>query len=277
MRPLANTSTVMNTSNKLSLIDIGANLGHNSFNDDLPKIITDARQVGVETIIVTGTSVESSRKALRLSQQYPGYLYSTAGIHPHDAKLFNDETEEQLKQIASHQEVKAMGEMGLDFYRNFSPRGIQEKVLEAQFEIASRARLPVFLHQRDAHDSFLNILKNHRDSILRGVVHCFTGSREELHAYLDLDMYIGITGWVCDERRGRHLHELLKEIPVNRLMLETDAPYLLPRTVTPKPKTRRNEPRNLVYVLETVASCLHIPASELAKNSSKNARNFFEL
>ena len=136
---------------------------------------------------------------------------------------------------------------------------------------------PLFLHQRDAHDRFLPILQEVRDQLGHLVVHCFTGTRDELHDYLDMDLYIGITGWICDERRGYDLHPLLKDIPEDRLMLETDAPYLLPRNIKPKPSSRRNEPANLTYVVAMVSHCLGKSPASVALQTSNNARDFFAL
>jgi TatD DNase family protein len=259
------------------LIDIGVNLGHESFDHDREQVITDARRAGVEAMIVTGTSVESSDKAAALAALLPGFLYSTAGIHPHDASGFGSDSCAQLREIAESAQVVAIGEAGLDFNRDFSPRPRQQVAFSEQLALATQTGLPVFLHQRDAHDTFLAILKEQRDALSRGVVHCFTGTREELYDYLDLDMYIGITGWVCDERRGLHLQELLHDIPAGRLLLETDAPYLLPRNMLPKPAGRRNEPGYLPWVLQMVAQCLGQAPDLVAARTTANARTFFAL
>ena len=267
----------MPQSKPYSLIDIGANLGHASFDHDREAVINQAKAAGVSAIIVTGTSVEASQKAIELAAQHPGFLFSTAGVHPHDATSFTSQTPEQLRALAKQPHVVAIGETGLDFYRDFSPHAAQEYAFAEQLKLAVEMQMPVFLHQRDAHIRFLPILKEQRDALCGGVVHCFTGTREELHDYLDLDMYIGITGWVCDERRGQHIQELLQNIPHNRLLLETDAPYLMPRTVKPKPASRRNVPENLVWVLAMVAACLQLPEAEVASFSSRNAIDLFNL
>ncbi len=260
-----------------SLIDIGANLGHESFAHDREEIITHAKAAGLRSIIVTGTSVSSSMVAADLASQHPGYLFSTAGVHPHDATGFTSDTAGQLEALTQQPQVVAVGETGLDFYRNFSPPAVQEIVFAEQLALAVKVQLPVFLHQRDAHARFFAILKEQRDSLHHGVVHCFTGTREELHDYLDLDMYIGITGWVCDERRGQHVQELLQDIPLNRLLLETDAPYLMPRNIKPKASGRRNVPANLTWVLAMVATCLRMPEAEVANITSTNAIDLFKL
>ncbi len=259
------------------LIDIGANLGHESFRDDLQEVLSNAQKSGIKHILLTGCNEQSSQDALALAQTNPQLLSSTAGVHPHDAKQVDSSTMQTIKQLCSHNAVKAVGETGLDFNRDYSPRPIQEKVYAQQLELACELSMPVFLHERDAHKRFYGILKEYRDRLKRGVVHCFTGSKEALYSYLDLDLFIGITGWVCDERRGKHLHPLLKEIPLNRLMIETDAPYLLPRSIKPKTKSRRNEPKYLPHILHTIARCLQIEREILAHHTSANACEFFAL
>jgi len=173
--------------------------------------------------------------------------------------------------------VRAVGECGLDFNRDFSPRPQQEKVLEEHLALAVELQLPVFLHERDANQRLLEILKDYRDHLPAAVVHCFTGEQAALFSYLDLDLHIGITGWICDERRGTHLHPLVREIPRGRLMLESDAPYLLPRTLRPKPKNGRNEPAYLPEVLREVALHRNETMEDLALHSTACARRFFGL
>lgn len=263
--------------NPPELIDIGLNLGHDSFDHDRGAVLQAARDAGVVQMVLTGTSVDSSNKAASLAMEHPGILFSTVGVHPHEAAYFTPNTSAQLHRMSQLPQVVAIGETGLDFFRDFSPRDLQEAAFAEQLELGAMTRLPVFLHQRDAHTRFLPMLKERRDRLSRAVVHCFTGTRDELFDYLDLDCYIGITGWVCDERRGLHVQELLKDIPPDRLLLETDAPYLQPRTIRPKAHNRRNEPANLVWVLAKVAECLQKPAAEIAALTTHNARVFFTL
>lgn len=261
----------------MQLIDIGANLSHESFRSDLDAVIQRAHDAGVAQIVVTGASEEESSAAWEIAAQRPGVLFSTAGVHPHLARDWRGSTENVIRALAAHPQVVALGEAGLDFNRDFSPRGQQCEVFEAQLEIAADVGLPVFMHERDAHKRFVEILKPWRDRLSRAVLHCFTGTAEELHAYLDLDLHVGVTGWICDERRGLHLRELVSRIPLDRMMLESDAPYLLPRDLEPKPKTRRNEPMHLRHILETVAACAGIPAETLAEATTRSARRFFDL
>ena len=226
----------------MQLVDIGANLSHESFGHDLPAVLERARAHGVARMVVTGASHEGSEQALALAQAHPGVLYATAGVHPHHAVDYDDATDARLRELALQPAVRAVGETGLDYHRNYSPREVQLQVFERQLRIAAELGKPLFLHQRDAHAEFLALLKRYRPRVPAAVVHCFTDTREALRDYLALDCHIGITGWICDERRGTHLREIVREIPANRLMLETDAPYLLPRTVRPQPSHRRNEP-----------------------------------
>ena len=258
------------------LIDIGINLGHESFDHDRSAVLEAAWEAGLVAMILTGTCLHASQKASALASTHPR-LYSTAGVHPHDAASWRKDTSDALRTLLALDHVVAVGETGLDYYRDFSPRDQQRAALCAQLELAVETRLPVFLHQRDAHVDFLPILTEYRSSLSRAVVHCFTGTRDELEDYLALDMHIGITGWVCDERRGIHLAEMLKDIPKDRLMIETDSPYLLPRTIIPKPKSRRNVPANLVWVLQMVAQCLQLSTEELARQTTTNAGDFFGI
>jgi TatD DNase family protein len=259
------------------LIDIGVNLGHESFDADRELVIDAALRAGLEAMVLTGTSVEGSEKAAALATLLPGMLFSTAGIHPHDAAGFGTDSCARLQAISRQSQVVAIGETGLDFNRDFSPRDLQEKAFAEQLQLGVVTGLPMFLHQRDAHQRFLPLLKEQRDELSRVVVHCFTGTREELFDYLDLDLYIGITGWVCDERRGQHVQELLHDIPANRLLLETDSPYLLPRNMHPKPRGRRNEPAFLPWVLRMVSQCLSQEPELVARQTSANARTFFDI
>lgn len=235
------------------LIDIGTNLTHDSFDRDREAVIQRARESGVARMIITGASREHSPKALELAQHYRGELFATAGVHPHHATEYTAECDAEMRALHAHPEVVAVGECGLDYFRDFSPRPMQRMAFERQLQIGVDTGKPLFLHQRDAHADFMTMMKNFDGQLGPAVVHCFTGSREELFDYLDQDWYIGITGWLCDERRGQHLRELVPHIPANRLMIETDAPYLLPRTLKPMPKDRRNEPAFLPHIAEELA------------------------
>ena len=253
----------------MRLVDIGANLTHSSFREDLDEVLSRARRAGVETVIVTGTTVEESRQASTLGLPF------TAGVHPHHARDCGPDTIPQLREIARHSRCVAIGECGLDFNRNYSPHPDQEKWFVAQLELGIELGKPLFLHSRDAHPRFAEILKTH--NVKSAVAHCFTGQRDELRAYLELGLYVGITGWICDERRGSHLLELVREIPQDRLLLETDSPYLTPRDLRPQPRARRNEPAFLPHILKTVARALGRPAEEVAAQTTRNAETLFSL
>tara|TARA_R110002073_G_scaffold6938_5_gene40191 strand:+ start:8763 stop:9548 length:786 start_codon:yes stop_codon:yes gene_type:complete len=261
----------------MSLIDIGANLTHESFEQDLPEVLDSARSHNVTQLMVTGASVKGSKQAFELARQYPDFLYATAGIHPHHADEATAAGLAAIEALLAEPEVKAVGETGLDFFRDFSDRENQQASFLAHIELAKTHQLPMFLHERDAYPTFYDLLAPHRNKLGAIVVHCFTGQEDALNAYLDLDCHIGITGWICDERRGQHLIELVKQIPLNRIMLETDSPYLMPRTLKPKPKSRRNEPKHLAHICDFVAHVLGITSAQLADATSENAREFFSL
>lgn len=262
------------------LIDIGVNLTHPSLSADLDGVLHRAQQAGIEQMVITGTSLAESERALHLCEERdPGgsYLTCTAGVHPHDANEWRSEHVRHLAALLRHPRVRAVGECGLDFNRDFSPRPAQEKAFAAQLELAADLGMPVFLHEREADERLLAILKDFRDRLPAAVVHCFTGERRALYAYLDLDLHIGITGWICDERRGTHLQALVRDIPEGRLMLESDAPYLLPRTLRPKPKSGHNEPAFLIEVLDHVARHRGETPEAVAHHTSACARAFFGL
>ncbi len=260
-----------------TIVDIGANLAHDSFDDDRDAVLERALEAGVTRIVVTGSSDESNRQAAALAKAHPGFLYSTAGVHPHHASDYDDDSSALIRELAESGQVVAVGECGLDYFRNFSPREAQLDAFRAQLEIAADTGLPVFLHQRDAHDDFVEVLEPMLPKLSRAVAHCFTGEHESLREYLALGLYIGVTGWICDERRGTHLKEIIPVVPDDRLMIETDAPYLLPRTITPKPRTRRNEPMHLVEVLRTVAEARGQSIEHVAAITTANAERFFDL
>lgn len=261
----------------MQLIDIGANLGHESFAHDFDAVLERARTAGVARMIVTGASREGSSRALEIAQAHLGVLHATAGVHPHHAIEYTDACDAEMRALHQHAEIVAVGECGLDYFRDFSPRPVQRRAFERQLQIAVDTGKPLFLHQRDAHADFLAMMKNFDGKLGAAVVHCFTGTREELFDCLDRDWHIGITGWLCDERRGLHLRELVKHIPANRLMIETDAPYLLPRTVKPAPSHRRNEPMYLAHIVEELARDRGEDVAATAAATAATARGFFRL
>ncbi len=260
-----------------SLVDIGVNLTHNRFDRDREAVIERAIQAGVQAMVLTGVDLPGSHEAAKLAAEYPDRMRSTAGVHPHHASGWSQTVATELATLLHHPMVTAVGETGLDYFRDFSPRPIQREAFAGQLEIAATHQVPVFLHQRDADADFLAVLKDFRDRLPAAVLHCFTGGRALLHACLDLDLHIGVTGWVCDERRGQALRDCVADIPLSRLMIETDAPFLLPRDLPEKPADRRNEPAYLPHVLNAVAELKKLSAQELARESTRTARAFFAL
>ncbi|PTU32328.1 TatD family hydrolase [Stenotrophobium rhamnosiphilum] len=260
----------------MGLIDVGANLASESFNQDLDAVLERAWDAGVKQIIVTGSSRESALQAAELARRYPGKLYATAGLHPHHASDWTPELGKLFRELAQQPEVVSLGECGLDYFRDLSPRQDQRHAFIAQLEIAADLKKPLFLHQRDAHEDFLSILREWRPRLSNVVVHCFTDTRAAMNDYLALDCHIGITGWICDERRGAHLIEAVRDIPDDRLLIETDAPYLLPRTA-PKQASRRNEPAFLPWVVKALATARDQSENEIARFTSANASRFFGL
>ena len=259
-------------------IDIGVNLTGSSFKKDLTQVIERAKRLGVERFIVTGTDIRHSEQAIALTEQYESICFSTVGLHPHHASDYSSDLASELRDMLKHRNVVAVGECGLDFNRNFSSRKEQIRAFEAQIEIAIDTQKPLFLHQRDAHADFISILKNCRDDLNKLVAHCFTGSIEEVSDYVTLDMYIGVTGWICDERRGLSLQQAVNHIPLDRIMLETDAPYLLPRDLHRKPVAKnRNEPCFLPHIATAVAKYMQVEEASLITAAYNNSRDFFNL
>ena len=261
----------------MDLIDIGANLGHESFDHDLDAVLARARLAGVSRLVVTGASRQGAVRALELAKAYPAQLSATAGVHPHHAIEYTDEADAEMRALLANPEVVAVGECGLDYHRDFSPRPAQRRAFERQLQLAVDTGKPLFLHQRDAHADFMAILKDFDGRIGPSVVHCFTGTRAECFEALDAGYFIGITGWLCDERRGQHLRGFVKDIPADRLMVETDAPYLLPRTVRPMPSHRRNEPMYLPHIVEELARDRGEDMALTAAATTATARAFFRL
>ncbi len=261
----------------LELVDIGANLSHSSFRKDMDQVLEDAAAVGVNLFIVTGADAKSAVDGLELARRHPERMRATAGFHPHHAGDWHGESEALLRDLAADDLVVAIGETGLDFYRDISPRSVQEKVFERHLELACELGLPVFLHQREAHERFRDMVQAYRDDLVDAIAHCFTGDRRMLYDYLDMDLHVGVTGWVCDERRGQALQACVKDIPLDRLMIETDCPYLMPRNIRPRPKTRRNVPAHLPYVLDKVAELTGRSRETIAGATTANARRFFRI
>ena len=258
------------------MFDIGLNLTSAQFSHDRDEVVARAFSAGVKGLLLTGTNLHESEQAQTLAKHYP-HCWSTAGVHPHDSSQWTEESADKLRALARQPEVVAIGECGLDFNRNFSTPQEQERAFDAQLRIAAELQMPVFMHCRDAHARFLALLDPWLDKLPGAVLHCFTGTREEMQACIDRGMYIGITGWVCDERRGLELRELLPFIPAERLLIETDAPYLLPRDLSPKPASRRNEPAHLPHILERIAHWRGDDPQWLSSTTDANVKKLFGI
>jgi len=257
------------------LTDIGLNLAHDSFDADRDAVVERAVRAGVTKMVITGSSIASTHAAIRLVRAQPMRFRATAGVHPHHAAEVDAAQLAELTALAREPEIIAVGECGLDYFRDLAPRAAQREAFRGQLEIAVAVGKPVFLHQRDAHEDFVAILREYRPRLVGGVAHCFTAGLAEARAYLDLDLHIGITGWICDERRGYHLRDVVAQVPAERLLLETDAPYLMPRNIEPKPRHRRNEPMYLPYVLAAVAAARGATPAQLATITTANAMRLF--
>jgi TatD DNase family protein len=274
-----------------SLVDIGGNLTNKAFREDTDLVLERAATAGVRAIVVTGVSAPASRRAWEIADRTGSSgrrdapegapplprLFATAGIHPHHASSASPEALAEIAELQGKELVVAAGECGLDYDRNFSPPDAQRRALEAQLEIAASTQKPVFLHEREAHEDFVRILARFRPKLRAAVVHCFTGTRAVLQSYLDLDLHVGFTGWLCDERRGTHLRDLVGLVPRGRIMVETDSPYILPRDMPGKPKSGRNEPAFVAHVARAVARHRGETFEDLARHTTETANAFFGI
>ena len=256
------------------LFDIGANLTHKSFNKDLKEVLERAFKNGVNNICITGCNLSDSKKALEIAQLFPDNLITTCGIHPHYADSFDKKSILEIYDVCQNTLVKAIGETGLDFNRNYSDKDKQIESFLNHIKIANKLNLPMFLHQRDAHQDFMYCINTEKPEV-KCVVHCFTGQKNELEDYLIKDFYIGLTGWICDPKRGSHLEELIPIIPLDKLLIETDSPYLLPKNL--KIKGRRNEPSFLNEILKKIVEVRKETETEIKEALMKNSLYFFNL
>lgn len=257
--------------------DIGVNFTDKRLSYE--PVMERALVANVQQLIITGTSAENSLQASDLCAQKAGHLFSTAGVHPHHAKEFTSATMTEIKNLAAAPQVVAIGECGLDFNRNFSTPEQQLYAFEQQLQIAAELKLPVFLHERDAFSAQITLLKKYKDQLVGGVAHCFTGNLEQMQQYLELGLYIGVTGWVCDPKRGESLRQAVASLPLERLLLETDAPYLRPKGLVNNRKLDKgnNEPAYLPFVAEHLATIMQTDISVLQKASLNNTQTLFNL
>ena len=261
------------------MFDICVNICSDRFDLDRDAVLHRAWQAGIHGISLTGSCLPSTKQAIAYATQFPSQICATAGFHPHNASEAEENSGipliEMESLIQNHDCVKAIGECGLDYNRGFSPIDVQKRVFEHHIEWHQNYQKPLFLHQRDAFDDFISILTHHLSSPISGVVHCFTENREKLKIVLDLGMYVGVTGWVCDPKRGVDIREALPYIPLDRLMIETDAPWLTPKDLRPKPHKGRNEPAFLAHIAQRIAEIKGISVDTLQKQTEQNARDFF--
>lgn len=252
---------------------------HASFNKNREEILEESKEVGVNQFIITGTNVKSSIESVNYAKQekFNNILFSTAGVHPHDAKTCDGNTLEELEKLAKEKCVVAIGECGLDFNRNYSPEDVQKEWFEKQIQLAEKLDMPLFLHERDAHEDMVKILEKYPEMAKKACIHCFTGTKAEAEKYIELGCYIGVTGWICDERRGQSLQEAVTVIPPNRMMIETDAPFLIPRNLSKKPKSNKNKPKYLPHILKTIAEYKYMDYEELGNSVTKTTKEFFNI
>jgi len=258
----------------MKIFDSHCHLDDKTYNRDLEKVIQRARSAGVTRMVTIGIDKRTSALAVSLAQSY-SEIYASVGVHPHDVKNCNESILQELVNLAQNKEVRAWGEIGLDFNRMYSPREDQEKWFHRQIEIAGQLELPMIFHERDSNGRFLEILKNNTYKNMDGVVHCFSGTRVELNHYLDLGLHIGITGIITMKSRGTQLREMVPGIPVDRLLIETDAPYL-----TPSPERnrhRRNEPAFVKSVLLKLAEVRGEDPAKLAQIVWENTCRLYGL
>ncbi len=255
----------------MQLVDTHAHLNSREFDGDRPEVLRRAAEAGVEWIVDVGADLAGSRRAVALAAAEP-HVWAAVGVHPHDAAMFDAAALNELRALAADGRVLAIGEIGLDYYRDLSPRPLQREALAAQLALAQDLGLPVIVHDRDAHDDTLAMLRSAAGRGLRGVMHCFSGGPELARDVLDLGLYIGIAGPVTYPKASR-LAEVVRLAPLERLLVETDCPYLAPQAY----RGRRNEPAYVRLVAERVAELRGLPLAEVGRITSDNARDLFKL
>jgi len=256
-------------------IDIACNFTHDSFKDNLDEVLNNAEHAGVDKFVLLCASLDDIDPIKVIQNNTPEKFFISAGIHPHHAteilEINYDALFNKLKSINPN----AIGETGLDYFRNISPPDIQKKSFGMHIEIAKELNLPLYLHQRDAHSDFIRIIKENISNFPKFVVHCFTGTQAELDEYLELGAYIGLTGWICDAKRNIDLRKSIKNIPIEKMMIETDSPYLIPKNLMLKPKKNINEPKYLPHIANEICELTGYELEELKLATSNNAIKFF--
>ena len=258
-----------------NLFDIACNFSSERFDKDLDEVIQRAKNNKVSKFLVVSASLNDTEKVNGIYKNNKDSCFFTIGVHPHNAKEFTSSSSVKMKNLIDTYKPNSVGETGLDFFRNISSYEEQIFAFEEQIKIAIDKELPLFLHQREAHDDFFKILSKYRDSIPKAVVHCFTGTQKELDDYLDIGCHIGLTGWICDANRNIDLRKSLINIPLDKLMIETDCPYLIPKNLQEKPKNNRNEPAFLPHIAKEISSLVNVDIDQLVKKTYENSIKFF--
>ncbi|MDW7675623.1 MAG: TatD family hydrolase [Bacillota bacterium] len=252
--------------------DTHAHLDDKQFNEDIDQVVDRARAVGVNTILNAGITLASSKRSIDIANRFPG-VFASVGVHPHDAKsMKNEEQWQELEQLTVAPKVVALGEMGLDYFHNFSEPQIQKEVFLRQLALAKKVGLPIIIHDRDAHQDILDILSNEQDGSLTGVLHCFSGSWEMAQQCLDLGFYISLAGPVTFGNAIKP-KEIAKKVPLDRLLIETDCPYLTPHPF----RGKRNEPARVTLVAEEIAALREIEVEEIATKTKENGFKLFKI
>ena len=258
------------------IADIACNFTSERFDNDLDEVINQAIVNNITKFGLICSRLSDIDKLLEIYNRYSKDMFFTIGVHPHHANEINEEYLKKLKEVINNNNPHAIGETGLDFFRNLSTYEEQIYAFEEQIKIAIDTNKPLFLHQRDSHDDFIKILRKYSSDINKSVVHCFTGTKEQLNDYLELDCYIGVTGWICDAKRNVELRKTIKNIPLERLMIETDCPYLIPKNLDEKPKNNRNEPTYLNHIANEVAALMKKDINDIREKTYKTSLSFFQ-
>ena len=252
------------------IFDTHVHLNLDDFREDQKEVMARAHHAGVGLFLNVGIDFERSKAAVEFAEKHEG-VYATVGLHPHDAQKFTEEGFEELKALVKHHKVKAIGEIGLDYFRNLSPREIQQKVFLRFVELACEMNLPVVIHSREAYSDIYAILKK-VSAKHHGLMHCFAGNQKDLEEALDLGLYISFAGPVT-YKKNHELRELVRQVPDNRLLVETDAPYLPPEPF----RGKRNEPAWIVETLKKMAEVRNINFDQICEETTNNAKHLFRI
>lgn len=263
----------METPNHIKLFDSHCHIDDRCYQEDFAAMLERAQKAGVDAMLIAGVDAKGAPKAVQLANRYD-HIFAAVGIHPHDAQHCTDEDVAKLEALSRDPKVVAVGEIGLDFNRMFSPQKDQEKWFVRLLEMADQCELPIILHERDTEGRLLEVLEAHSQKY-NGVIHCFSGNEKELFRYLNLGLHVGITGIVTIQKRGARLRQLVPKIPIDRILIETDAPYLTP--APEKNKFRRNEPAFVGRVLHKIAEVRGEALESLAQTIWNNTCRLFGI